>query len=241
MENIKNLSVDSYGFVKGRYPNRTVEYRYSINKDTDDAIYVNIIKDYDTKEVISTIITNRLKTEMQFSSVEQYGFRIERDSNNLFRYHNLETDEFSESFDIATAFNEYGLAMVGNDKKVFWISKDFKELDKYNALYAFSDSKNPIAKVTTSNNTYYLNTLGEVIDFQIDAIDLYTKAFKWDSGEFNEQGIAKAGSYILFDNRTCISKESFIDDVIYNNSNLEQIRGNLETTKIKRLEMRKEV
>lgn len=104
------------------------------------------------------------------------GFKLIRNAYSQYLYKKEETEEvLPYVFDVATDFNEYGLAMVGIRNSVFWINKKFEYFDGnglinkldptaietltgYNRIDSFSKNKNPVSRCYGSSTDLFKET-----------------------------------------------------------------------------------
>jgi hypothetical protein len=238
MEKIHSITIYSSPFIE----NGIVDYSYCLNNDDDNYCHFEW---HDSLE-------KRLKDEKSYHLITGggngyvNGFRLVRNAYGQFLYRKQGKGYGSDKqlpyiFDIATDFNEYGLAMVAANCQFAWINKDFKYIDKsgnlrdynqkiengWSEIYDFSQSPNPLSKLvfyekgSICYKVSYMNTKMELVDFRnfngnrVFGKNSALNTFKESSTEFNKDGFAKASdSMILSDKGFYVNYDYIIDKAL---------------------------
>ena len=220
MEKIRNIVVSHCKFIQ----ENLVDYSYALDRN-------DYSRECERKVNfrLPVSLEGRLKDEKSFSIVESgntefvNGFKIVKNEYGQSLYIREEDNKLLPYvFDIATDFNEFGLAMVATDTKVSWINKSFKYINIYGELcdydnmmedgwkgvYDFSDSQKPLSRLK-NNSTYhsgvsYMNKDMEFESFhEFDGEEINKNSgmdsFDSESGDFDKDGFAYAGDFVLCD------------------------------------------
>ena len=147
-------------------------------------------------------------------------------------------------FDIATNFNEYGLAMVAKDNKVSWINKDFKYITKdgtttdiptigkfngWDSITCFSEGELKVSKCVTNGINAFMDTDMKLKEFY-NYNNPKEKPDKWfglETKEFNSEGYAVAQNgkkdiKLLLSNGYYIDGKKLVENFILEKGLLEE-------------------
>lgn len=169
------ISIRREDMISGGFNESLFEYPYIINEGTETETRIVSISNLWLTKV------NRTSNEIIDDSNDFVnGFKIVELSNGQFAYVNLENELLPYRFDVASNFNEYGLAMIANNNEVSWIDKDFNYIswhgttEKYDnklssgfkMVEQFSKGNNPLSRLHLTYNTVnYVKPSLEIKDF----------------------------------------------------------------------------
>ena len=220
MEKIRNIVIWNSRFLQ----ENLVDYAYGLNYNEYSR---DCEKRVDFRLPVS--LEERLKDEKSFSIVESgntefvNGFKLVKNGYGQSLYIREEDNKLLPYvFDIATNFNEFGLAMVATDAKVSWINKMFqyinidgelcdydnKMADGWGRVYDFSDGKKPLSRLRNNSSHYhgisYMNKdMGLESFYEFDGEEINENSdmnsFESKSEDFNKDGFAYAGDFVLCD------------------------------------------
>ena len=195
------------------------QYLINANRDTGT---------YDANVMIDNNICDTKSEEIARIGDVVCGYRLFIDEAGLYGYINEDDLEILPyRFDLATNFNEYGLALVAYSGTVSWINKDFKIFSSddecfiniednsyilgFKEVYNFNGNKNPLSKIVTfDEQVLYLNTEGEIQKFRYKN---ESNISSWDKEYFLEDGLGefnKEGFMISKDGNTVLSEDGYI-------------------------------
>ncbi len=216
--------------------------QYLINANRDTGMYdANIMIDNNTN-------INKSEEIARISDDVVNGYRLFIDEAGFYGY--IKEDDLEilpYRFDLATNFNEYGLAIVAYSGTVSWINKDFKIFSSdeecfidiednsyilgFKEVYNFSGNKNPLSKIVTfDDDIFYLNTEGKIQKFKYKYDD--GKTSSWDREYFNDtdfRNFEESGYMISKDGKIVLSEDGYI----YTGEEIKNILNNKKLRKRK--------
>ena len=217
---IKNISV--FLHTSAFYASYQHSSHYIINKGMENEKKIFCCNNYSdninrTKIENDNSFVNGFKLVEYRPSYYTKDFLTGKPITSKFAYMNDSGQMIPYLFDIATDFDEYGYAIVGNDGKLTMIDKDFNYVSvthglvsgkinyEFDEITKFSDGVRPLAKLTVYKEKYeqirYLRTDGKFQKFHrctpsgfigSDSTDTHL-----NTSEFNKLGLAttRKGNY----------------------------------------------
>ncbi len=236
MGKIRNIKVLRRELINGTLG----EYSYSITKDDGSTNIVHFKRPATINGQMTAKNVFRIAGAVSDDFVK--GFKLLADQEGRYLYYQQGNGLRPEKiipyiFDIATDFNEYGLAMVAVNGRVSWMNQDFQYVDKDNMLQSYDeDMEDAWASVSSfSEGTIPLSKLmhpGEGLVTAYMCIDTSIKCFRrfengkivagpissnhfdMNSTDFNRDGWAFAEDRVLCDQGFYMKNEFIAKEAI---------------------------
>ncbi len=224
---IKNISCNGYHYYKdGKFI-----FKYIINDGEETTETLEIPSTF--KKHFTQMSQDIINSTKDFVN----GYKVVETANHEYAFLSLDGTILPMRFDIASNFNDFGLAMVGKNGSVSWLTKDFQYLSLdgtlkdyepetfkgFRSVSSFSLTSNPLSLIKITQNhdkpeCFYLKpdlSIQEFTYFDGTNFKDTTSYFKLlnlnAEPTFKREGYTIINNLILFPNGYYCSMEDFLN------------------------------